>query len=361
MAPILNYEQHAQRLVEPDLPVQVRLQMAMEVRDSLEIAHTSEYLNFLKCYFRAFSAILGQLTTPQTTETAEHKVRNVVVEILNRLPHSEVLRPFVQDLLKLSLHVLTHDNEDNALISIRIIFDLLRNFRPTVESEVQPFLDFVCNIYRNFPATVQHFFSAPPPATTAPTNNPNSNSILGDDGGVGGGGGPGVSYVGPGPLNPSTRSFKIVAESPLVVMFLFQLYTKLVQTNIPYLLPLMVTAISIPGPEKVPPHLKPQFVELRGAQVKTLSFLTYLLKSYADYIRPHEESICKSIVNLLVTCPDSVSIRKELLIALKHVLNSDFRRGLFPLIDTLLEERVLIGTGRVCIETLRPPDRKSVV
>lgn len=101
---------------------------------------------------------------------------------------------------------------------------------------------------------------------------------------------------------------------------------------------------------------------------QTLSFLTYLLKSYADYIRSHEDSICKSIVNLLVTCPDSVSIRKvrvwrhwlnylfalcfstdkrflrcvwcqELLIALKHVLNSDFRRGLFPLIDTLLEER----------------------
>jgi len=44
--------------------------------------------------------------------------------------------------------------------------------------------------------------------------------------------------------------------------------------------------------------------------IQTLSFLTYLLKSYADYIRPHEENICKSIVNLLVTCPDSVSIRK---------------------------------------------------
>lgn len=44
--------------------------------------------------------------------------------------------------------------------------------------------------------------------------------------------------------------------------------------------------------------------------LQTVSFLTYLLKSYADYIRPHEESICKSIVNLLVTCSDSVSIRK---------------------------------------------------
>jgi transformation/transcription domain-associated protein len=34
-----------------------------------------------------------------------------------------------------------------------------------------------------------------------------------------------------------------------------------------------------------------------------LSFLTYLLKSNADYIQSYEESICKSIVNLLVTCP----------------------------------------------------------
>ncbi|KAJ4791719.1 Transformation/transcription domain-associated protein [Rhynchospora pubera] len=343
MPPILNYEQHAQRLIEPDLPISMRLQMATEVRDSLEIAHTSEYLNFLKCYFRAFSVILNHLTSPQFVETPEHKLRNIVVEILNRLPHSEVLRPFVLDLLKLSLSVLTKDNEENALVSVRIVFDLLRNFRPTVESEVQPFLDFVVAIYRNFPLTVTHFFSQPaapgPPAPVAP-----------EEDGVGMSAGP------PGQLNPSNRSFKIVTEIPLVVMFLFQLYTKLVQTNIPFLLPLMVTAISLPGPEKdkLPPHLKQHFLELKGAQVKTLSFLTYLLKSYADCIRPHEESICKSIVNLLVTCPDSVTIRKELLIALKHVNSSDFRRGLFPLIDTLLDERILIGTGRVCIETLRP-------
>lgn len=49
---------------------------------------------------------------------------------------------------------------------------------------------------------------------------------------------------------------------------------------------------------------------------QTVSFLTYLLKGFADYIRPHEESICKSIVNLLVTCSDSVSIRKVKLLVL---------------------------------------------
>ncbi|KAF6164802.1 hypothetical protein GIB67_015980 [Kingdonia uniflora] len=360
MSPIQNFDQHARHLVDPNLPIPTRLQMAMEVRDSLEIAHTAEYLNFLKCYFRAFSLILTHITKPQTTDNQEHKLRNIVVEILNRLPHSEVLRPFVQDLLKLALQVLTNDNEENGLISIRIIFDLLRNFRPSLEAEVQPFIDFVCKIYQSFRTTVSYFFEDGGGGAALPISDNIGGSSIGslaeDTKSMSLEGlGPVTSgYIGNGQLNPSTRSFKIVTESPLVVMFLFQLYSRLIQTNIPHLLPLMVAAISVPGPEVVPPHLKNHFLELKGAQVKTVSFLTYLLKSVADYIRPHEESICKSIVNLLVTCPDSVSIRKELLVALKHVLGTDFKRGLFPLIDTLLEERVLVGTGRACFETLRP-------
>lgn len=229
--------------------------MAVEVRDSLEIAHTAEYLNFLKCYFRAFSVILLQITKPQFTDNPEHKLRNIIVEILNRLPHSEVLRPFVQDLLKVAMQVLTTDNEENGLICIRIIFDLLRNFRPTLENEVQPFLDFVCKIYQNFRSTVSHFFESGEDVKPMETSS--------SDHGISTG-----AYGGTGQLNPSTRSFKIVTESPLVVMFLFQLYSRLVQTNIPHLLPLMVAAISVPGPEKVLPHLKTQFIELKGAQVK---------------------------------------------------------------------------------------------
>ncbi|KAL3583843.1 hypothetical protein D5086_014904 [Populus alba] len=59
-----------------------------------------------------------------------------------------------------------------------------------------------------------------------------------------------AGHVGNGQLNPSTRSFKIVTESPLVVIFLFQLYSRLLKTNIPHLLPLMVVAISVPSPDK---------------------------------------------------------------------------------------------------------------
>ncbi|KAI9159895.1 hypothetical protein LWI28_002998 [Acer negundo] len=182
MSPIQNFEQHSRPLVEPELQIQTRLQMAMEVRDSLEIAHTAEYLNFLKCYFRAFSVILLQITKPQFTDNPEHKLRNIVVEILNRLPHSEVLRPFVQDLLKVAMQVLTTDNEENGLICIRIIFDLLRNFRPTLETE---------------PACSNQY-----------------SSLVAVDG---------CCHI-------------------------------------------------CSGPEKVPPHLKGHFIELKGAQVKTVSF-----------------------------------------------------------------------------------------
>lgn len=346
MIPVSNFDQHARKFLEPDLSMQNRYQLATEVRDSIEIVHTSEYLNFLKSYFRVFSTLLTQLTKPQTTDSIEHKLRNVIIEILNRLPHTDVIRPFLQDLLKLLMHIVTTDNEENGLICMRIIFDLHRSFRPALEQEVQPFLEFVCKIYQNFKATVTYFFddaNASDNQLAVPQHN--------------------LGYIGPqrpaagpnaGQLNPSTRSFKTVTECPLIVMFLFQLYPRYVQSNISILLPLMVTAISIPGPQQVPPNLKNQYTELKAAQVKTVSFLTYLLRSFADCIRPHEESISKSIVNLLVSCPDSVSIRKELLVATRHVLATEFKRGFYPLIDKLLEERVLVGTGRACFEALRP-------
>ena len=126
--------------------MQNRHQLAIEVRDTIEIVHTSEYLNFLKSYFRVFSTLLTQHTKPQTTDSIEHKLRNVIIEILNRLPHSEVIKPFLQDLLKLLMHILTTDNEENGLICLRIIFDLHRSFRPALEPEVQPFLEFVCKV-----------------------------------------------------------------------------------------------------------------------------------------------------------------------------------------------------------------------
>ncbi|KAK7351961.1 hypothetical protein VNO77_11761 [Canavalia gladiata] len=246
MSPDQIFEQHSRRLVEPDLrmlflcmdhystscvisflfdcDIQARVQMVKEVRDSLEIALTAEYLNFLKCYFPAFTVILLQLTKPQFVDNPE-QLRYNVVDILSRLPQSEFLRPFVQDLLKPFLWEHANDWE-----------------RCQADGD----------------STLRTRYK---PATAAGLQ-----------------------------LNPSTRSFKIVIECPLVVVVLFQFYSRLLQANIPQLLPLMVAAISVPGPERVPPHLETHFIELKGAQVKmkTVNEQTHpvfpLLKSITELL-----------------------------------------------------------------------------
>ena len=78
----------------------------------------------------------------------------MLLEVLNRLPNNETLRPHVQSMLSLCMKLLEIDNEENAVICLRIIFDLHKNFRPNLEREVEPFLQFVQRIYTSLPKTV---------------------------------------------------------------------------------------------------------------------------------------------------------------------------------------------------------------
>ena len=228
------------------------------------------------------------------------------------------------------------------------MFDLHKDFRPNLETEVQLFLDFVAEIYTGFKETVTHFFG-PASAATSADQQGGAQPALAVEGGF-------VGQAKAGELAVSKRSFKVVTECPVIVMFLFQLYPRHIAQNTPKLLPLMVQAISIPGPplDQVPAHLKGAYSDLKAAQVKTVSFLTYLLQRFAEEIKLHQDTIAGSVVGLLKTCPDSVAIRKELLVATRNYLVTDFRKGFFKYVPTLLEEKVLVGTGRACHAALRP-------
>ena len=102
-----NFAEHALKLGTVTLDIRERLKIATDVRDSIEIVHTSEYANFLMAFFPKFQSILSPATggAPQFTACPEQTLRNVLLEILNRLPHNEVLRPYVKDLLTLSMQV----------------------------------------------------------------------------------------------------------------------------------------------------------------------------------------------------------------------------------------------------------------
>ena len=93
-------------------------------------------------------------------------------------------------------------------------------------TQVHPFLDFVSDVYTRFRETVDYYFGKE--ALAAPAPAPPAGGSLEP-----------FSGAGRTELAPSHRSFRIVTECPLTVMFLFQLYHRFIQAYIPKLLPTM--------------------------------------------------------------------------------------------------------------------------
>lgn len=72
-------------------------------------------------------------------------------------------------------------------------------------------------------------------------------------------------------------------------------------------------------------------------------------------MKPSEKAISEAVIRLMKTCPgEALATRKELLVATRHILATEFREGFYQHIDMLLDESILIGDGKQFFETLRP-------
>lgn len=63
--------------------------------------------------------------------------------MMHRLPVSDVVRPYVNSILILTLNLIREDNEENVLICLRIIIDLHKQYRPTFYPQVWCFFFYV--------------------------------------------------------------------------------------------------------------------------------------------------------------------------------------------------------------------------
>lgn len=88
--------------------------------------------------------------------------------------------------------------------------------------------------------------------------------------------------------------------------------------------------------------------------MQTMSFLAYVLRGFSAALKKYHAFIPEFVVRLLKDCPRELSAsRKELLVATRHILSTDFRSIFVPKVDVLLNEKVLIGDGLTVHETLR--------
>ena len=120
-----------------------RFELGKKLHGSLDILQQPTYSKFLKTFFPVFAQLLQQLPVQQQPDTPDHKLRWLIVDVMQRLPQNETIKPHINDLLRLALRVITSDNEENALKCMHIFSDVLRTHKPQDPDAAVMFLDFV--------------------------------------------------------------------------------------------------------------------------------------------------------------------------------------------------------------------------
>ncbi|KAK4538022.1 hypothetical protein CDCA_CDCA15G4047 [Cyanidium caldarium] len=345
----VHFEALAARLTAAETAHADRATVLAELRDELETVHSSEYDAFLRHLIPAFGVVLQQLTGPQEEDNAEHRARRAVLEMLNRLPRNETLRPYLELVLNMCQQVLDADDaEGNGTLALHIMFELHKAYRTSAPQFVKPFVDFAVRLYGQFdwrePESVVVAAGA---AAASPTDEQLSVHSRGE--------GEGAVAGRSTRLVSTLRSYKTVIECPLVFVHMAQLYARQVEALLDEVVPLMVRAIEVQVPPTSPARQHSSYEEFITAQMKTVSLISHLLKQFEARMEPYKERVPRAVVQLLVNCPDAaVAVRRELLIAMRHILASKFRDGFAQQTDLLLDEKVLLGTGRAAYESLRP-------
>ncbi|AEO62746.1 TRA1-like protein [Thermothielavioides terrestris NRRL 8126] len=375
--------------------LRLKVEAACALRDSLDHYTTGAgYPVFLKRVMPTFVNILRQPCVLQTT-TAEQinaqKLRNCVLEIFHRLPTSQVspepFEPYAEEVVDLLMHLVRNDNEDNAVLCIKVISDIMRHQHKIMGNKVQPFLSLIQELFEQLerivreqldstsvpgplgapstPSSTQTTFmphqQSPKPGSPVATGAPDFNVNVE--------GGQQTNRT----LLKGMQSFKVLAECPIIVVSIFQVYRSTVAQNVKAFVPLIKSALLCQAKAQdqahkdaaarhtihigVSPNIKNRaaFGDFITAQVKTMSFLAYLLRQYSGQLTDFLPSLPEITVRLLRDCPREKSgARKELLVAIRHIINFNFRKIFLPKIDDLLDERTLIGDGLTVHETMRP-------
>lgn len=114
---------------------------------------------------------------------------------------------------------------------------------------------------------------------------------------------------------------------------MYQLYKQNVHQDVADFIPLIMNTITLqPTIEQreAKTFNKEIFVDFMGAQIKTLSFLAYIIKIYQEVVQNHSEMMVQGMLGLLTLCPMEVAhLRRELLIAARHILATDLRNSKF--------------------------------
>ena len=386
-------------MLTPNTDPRSRADAATTLRDSLDHYVTGQtYPLFLKRTMPVFINVLrGPPIFHTNTDSGlfNQKIRNCVLEILHRLPTNaaspEPFEPFAEEIADLLMNLVRTDNEDNAILAIKTTSDIMRHQHKILSSKVQSFLNLIRELFEQSERVVREQLDnaqptgvAPgpgaPPSTPGSTQTTFSQHQKSPRSGSPVVSGPDLASTEPGQQTSSGRSlprgwhsFKVLSECPIIVVSIFQVHRQTVTSSVKLFVPVIKTVLSLQAKAQEQAHAdaaangtiftgvspnirnKAVFGELITAQVKTMSFLAYLLRQYSQQLHDFLPTLPNIVVRLLQDCPrEKSTARKELLVAIRHIINFNYRKIFLGKIDELLDPRTLIGDGLTVHETMRP-------
>uniref|UniRef100_A0A8C3CPS3 Transformation/transcription domain associated protein n=1 Tax=Cairina moschata TaxID=8855 RepID=A0A8C3CPS3_CAIMO len=354
-----KYLQFVAALTDVNTPDETKLKMMQEVSENFEnVTSSPQYSTFLEHIIPRFLTFLQDGEVQFLQEKPAQQLRKLVLEIIHRIPTNEHLRLHTKNILSVMFRFLETENEENVLICLRIIIELHKQFRPAITQEIHHFLDFVKQIYKELPKVVNRYFENPqviPENTVPPPEMVGMITTI-------------VVKVNPEREDSETRthsiiprgslSLKVLAELPIIVVLMYQLYKLNIHNVVAEFVPLIMNTIIIQVSVQARQHKlynKELYADFIAAQIKTLSFLAYIIRIYQELVAKYSQQMVKGMLQLLSNCPaETAHLRKELLIAAKHILTTDLRSQFIPCMDKLFDESILIGSGYTARETLRP-------
>ncbi|KAF9453072.1 FAT-domain-containing protein [Macrolepiota fuliginosa MF-IS2] len=344
-----DLEQRVARIADPNIDLRTKHTVASEIREILDTVRDTESARTYPYLVPALTELLRSGEPAFSKDTPEYAFRRVLLEILNRLPVSESLRPHAQTIFNCMLHVIRHDNEENGTTACKALVDIIRGYRILTEESLNEFVAIFLQIFQNMKGLVEEVLSE------------------------------GSAILDPTIVFPSVRSFKVLGEMGMVIVIMSQVHRQLVspamQASIPYASE--VLALESPAQHKartdfeamdgiwsgMSPTVKNAgaYSEFIHSQIKMLSYLAYNMRFSGEQPEGYAETLILSALRLLQDCPSNgIALRKELMVVFRHLMSTNHRRVLFDHLDKLFDEHVLLGTGIASKEMLRVAVYSSV-
>lgn len=263
-------------------------------KKEIEIIPDSEHPEFISFFIPWSVSAFSSIPSSEST----FAIREGVLEIYTLLPaFGEPLKPYLNDISSVLIRVLAEDFEANGLTAMHLFMEFHKVFRGAVEASVQPFIDLVLCLLENFPEIS---------AKLLKNDEQNDTRFI-----------------------PASQSVKIIIESPVMVVLLFQLHRKFINENILKFVPFIIKIleISIPTPEyksefkasddlgmingQIGNRFRQNYCDFIQAKVKVLSFLAYVSRSFSSALKPFQAAIPIFVIDILKNCPpESASARK---------------------------------------------------